>query len=221
MTDNVPPSSPGGGSARTPTGASSRRALLIIDMQADFAEGGSLAVDGGRALDERLAAWVRAHHDDYRVIVATRDWHPAGLAGHFSEHPDYVDSWPAHCVQHTAGAEFLPGVRALIADGLVDVVVAKGQSSAAYSGFEGTDGHGRTLAEILTEHRVEAVDVCGIATSHCVAASAGDAHDHGYAVTVLADLAVGVTPEAAEAALRSLSERRVRVGDVRSPGLGS
>lgn len=186
-------------------------ALLIVDMQHDFAEGGSLAVEGGRSLDQRIADFVRAHHDDYRVIVATRDWHPVGLAPHFANDPDYVDTWPAHCVQDTAGATFLPNVAELITDGLVDVIVSKGQDSAAYSGFEGTDVHGRTLTQVLIEHRCTTVDVCGIATSHCVAATARSAVDEGFGVTVLADLSVGVTDEQAERALADLAERGVTI----------
>jgi len=186
-------------------------ALLIVDMQYDFAEGGSLAVEGGRALDRRIAEYVRRRHDDYRVIVATRDWHPVGLPAHFADQPDYLDSWPAHCVQDTTGAAFLPAVARLIEDGLVDVVVSKGQDSAAYSGFEGHDRHGRSLSEILAEHRCTAVDVCGIATSHCVAATARSAIDGGLRATVLADLAVGVTDELADQALTDLAKRGVTI----------
>ena len=188
-----------------------RTALLIVDMQADFAEGGSLAVDGGRDLDRRIADHARRHHDDYQVIAATRDWHPAGLSPHFADEPDFVDTWPAHCVQHSSGARFLPAVAELIHDGIVDVLVSKGLESAAYSGFEGVDRHGRTLHDVLVEHRIERVDVCGIATSHCVAATATSANDLGYAVTVLADLAVGVTDEQAAAALAKLQAAGVAI----------
>ena len=186
-------------------------ALIIVDAQADFAEGGSLAVAGGYAVSERIAAYVAVHGDGYSLVVATRDWHPLGLAGHFSSAPDYTDTWPAHCVQNTVGAEFLPAIGALLADGRIDVVVSKGHDSAAYSGFEGHSDNGATLDTILTAAGVTHLDVCGIATSHCVKATAADGQRAGYQVAVLTDLAVGVTDAAAAAALGELAAAGVTV----------
>jgi nicotinamidase/pyrazinamidase len=182
----------------------SRRALIIVDIQLDFCEGGSLAVEGGNAVAERIAAHLRRSGDKYDVVVATRDWHPENLEGHFSATPDYVDTWPPHCVQGTRGAQFHPAISTLLADEMIDVVVSKGESSAAYSGFEGFAGD-MSLSKLLAERRITDVEVCGIATSHCVRATAIDAYKGGMATVVITDLSVGVTEEQAEAALEELS----------------
>jgi len=179
------------------------RALIIVDPQHDFAEGGSLAVAGGFAVADRIAAYLAGHRDAYQVVVVTRDWHPPVLGDHFAEapdDPDYIDMWPPHCVQNTAGASFLPAIARQIDDGLIDVVVSKGQMSASYSGFDGHTDAGHSLDDVLTAASITAIDVCGIATSHCVKATALDGRGSGYDVTVLTDLSVGVTAEQADAA---------------------
>jgi nicotinamidase/pyrazinamidase len=178
---------------RTATTEQSARALVIVDPQRDFAELGSLAVVGGNKTAENIANYAYGHADVYRLIVVTRDWHPALLVSHFSNTPDYIDSWPAHCVQGTFGAEFITPIANLLTSGKIDVVVSKGQHSAAYSGFEGSDDSGNSLDQILSG--ISQVDICGIATSHCVRATAIDAYNNGYSVTVFTDLSVGVTDE--------------------------
>ena len=180
------------------------RALVVVDPQRDFAEGGSLEVRGGYDISERIAAYVRGHRSLYDLVVVTRDWHSEGLADHFADSPDYLDSWPVHCVQDTTGATFLPDIDALLVDGLIDVVVSKGETSAAYSGFEGRTGTHETLDDALRAVGVTHVDVCGIATSHCVRATAASAGTLGYDVTVFSDLSVGVTDELAQSALIEL-----------------
>lgn len=206
-----------------------RRALLVVDVQYDFVEGGSLAVAGGRAVADRIAEHIARRGAGYDLIVATRDWHPAGLAPHFSDPPDYVDTWPAHCVQHTPGAELVAPIAELVATGRIAAVVSKGTDSAAYSGFEGSltvDGATSTLDELLRRHSIAAVDVVGIATSHCVRATALDARRAGYATRVLSDLAVGVTPDLARTALAELAaagltvttSAATRPGHVAPPG---
>jgi nicotinamidase/pyrazinamidase len=182
----------------------SRRALVIVDIQLDFCEGGSLAVEGGNAVAEKIAAHLRRSGDKYDVVVATRDWHPDDLPGHFSATPDYVDTWPPHCVQGTRGAQFHPAISTLLSDEMIDVVVSKGETSAAYSGFEGA-ANGTMLGDLLAERRITDVEVCGIATSHCVRATAIDAYKSGMATVVITDLSVGVSDEQAEAALEELS----------------
>jgi nicotinamidase/pyrazinamidase len=182
---------------------STARALVIVDPQHDFAEGGNLAVGGGFAVADRIAAYLAGHRDAYQLVVVTRDWHPPVLGDHFAEapdDPDYIDMWPPHCVQDTAGARFLPAIGRQIDDGLIDVVVSKGQMSASYSGFDGHAHTGHSLNDLLTAASIAAVDVCGIATSHCVKATALDARRSDYEVTVLTDLSVGVTAEQAAAA---------------------
>jgi nicotinamidase/pyrazinamidase len=179
------------------------RMLVIVDAQRDFCEGGSLPVEGGNAACEAIGRHLDKHRDDYEMVVATRDWHPAELADHFAAQPDYLDSWPPHCVAGTEGAQLHPAVAARSA--LIDVVVDKGQASAAYSGFEGRAADGRSLDEILKG--ADEVVVCGLATSHCVAATTRDALDHGLTTVVRADLAAGVTPDLAAAALDDLESR--------------
>jgi nicotinamidase/pyrazinamidase len=185
--------------------APARRALVLVDVQNDFCEGGSLAVAGGAEVARRISAHVREQHGEYAAVVATADWHEDPGA-HFSDAPDYVDSWPAHCRVGTDGALFHPGAEAAFAH--VDAVFRKGQHSAAYSGFQGftTQADRRVaLADWLRERGVEAVDVAGIATDHCVRATALDAARGGFATTVLLDLTAGVAPRTTAAALEQLA----------------
>ncbi|MFC8503077.1 isochorismatase family protein [Pedococcus sp. NPDC057267] len=185
--------------------APARRALVLVDVQNDFCEGGSLAVAGGAEVARRISTHVREHHGEYAAVVATADWHEDPGA-HFSDAPDFVDSWPAHCRVGTDGALFHPGAEEAFEH--VDAVFRKGQHSAAYSGFEGSTVEGDRrlgLAEWLRERRVEEVDVVGIATDHCVRATALDAAREGFATTVLLDLTAGVAPQTTAAALDELA----------------
>ncbi len=167
-----------------------RRALLIVDVQPTFCEGGGLAVVGGNAVAVAVAAYAAAHRDRYDAVVTTQDWH-VDPGAHFSAAPDYVDTWPPHGVAGTAEAELHPA----LGDLHPDASVRKGAYAAAYSGFEGTDPRGRTLETVLREAGIDAVDVVGIAESHCVKATALDAHALGLTTRVLTDLTVPVTPE--------------------------
>lgn len=179
------------------------RALLIVDVQNDFTEGGALAVAGGDAVASAVSVFLNAHADDYDLIVASRDWHhPEGdNGGHFAEEPDFVDTWPAHCVAGTEGAEYDP----LLATDTVTHHVRKGYGAPAYSIFEGRiDGAG-TVAALLSDTGVTDVDLVGLATDHCVRASALDAIAHGVRVRVLTDLVAGVSEQASEAALAELA----------------
>lgn len=167
-----------------------RRALIVVDVQPTFCEGGGLAVAGGNAVAGAVAAYVAAHRDRYDVVVTTQDWH-VDPGAHFSAAPDYVDTWPPHGVAGTAEAELHPA----LGDLHPDASVRKGAYAAAYSGFEGTDPRGRTLEAVLREAGIGAVDVVGLAESHCVKATALDAHALGLTTRVLTDLTVPVTPE--------------------------
>jgi len=179
------------------------RALLIVDVQNDFTEGGALAVAGGDAVASAMSAFLSAHAGDYRVIVASRDWHDAegDNGGHFAEDPDYVDTWPVHCVAGTPGADYDP----LLVTDAVTHHVHKGQGRPAYSMFEGGTDAGETVGAILTAAGVLQADVVGIATDHCVRASALDAIAHGVQVRVLTDLIAGVAAEPSAAALAELA----------------
>jgi nicotinamidase/pyrazinamidase len=180
------------------------RALFVIDVQNDFTEGGALGVDGGAAVAAGVTAFLREHPGYYDEVFASRDWHDAegDNGGHFAldGDPDYVTTWPVHCVAGTEGAEYHP---ALDTDA-VTVQVRKGQGVPAYSIFEGTTEDGRSVADALDDLGILDVDVVGIATDYCVRASALDALEHGRHVRVLTDLVAGVAEESSQAALAEL-----------------
>ncbi|PXX61467.1 nicotinamidase/pyrazinamidase [Nocardia tenerifensis] len=186
------------------------RALIIVDVQNDFCEGGSLAVAGGAAVAARISEHLAAA--DYDAIVATRDYH-IDPGAHFSTQPDYVDSWPPHCRAGTPGAEFHPNLDTAP----VQETFSKGAYSAAYSGFEGTAQDGTALAEWLRARGVDAVDVVGIATDHCVRATALDARIEGLDTRVLLDLTAGVARDTTDAALNRMRAAGVDLeGSVRA-----
>ena len=172
------------------------RALLIVDVQNDFCEGGSLAVGGGAAVAAAISRYLAAEAGSYSYVIASRDYH-VDPGDHFSDEPDFSGSWPPHCVVGTAGAQFHPDFDT----GRVDAVFSKGANSAAYSVFEGTDEAGTPLVTWLRARGVEELDVVGIATDHCVRATALDAARHGYATRVLLSLTAGVNPATTAAAL--------------------
>ena len=187
------------------------RALFIIDVQNDFTEGGALGVAGGAKVASDISAHLRAHLTDYDVVFASRDWHDAAgdNGGHFATTvpPDYVATWPSHCVAGTAGAEYHPALDT----SLVDIHVRKGQGAPAYSIFEGTTKDGETVAQKLDELDVTDVDVVGIATDYCVRASALDALAAHRRVRVLSDLVAGVAADSSAAALDELKDAGVDV----------
>ena len=173
-------------------------ALVVVDVQNDFCEGGSLAVTGGAAVAAAITAHVRSAGDRYAHVVATRDHH-VDPGGHFAEQPDFVETWPAHCVVGTDGVRLHPALDR----GPLEAVFDKGEHAAAYSGFEGS-ADGEPLADWLRRHDVDAVDVVGIATDHCVRATALDAVAHGFATRVLLHLTAGVSPATVDSALEQL-----------------
>jgi nicotinamidase/pyrazinamidase len=172
------------------------RALVIVDVQNDFCEGGSLAVQGGAATAAAISRHVAAEAEGYAHVVASRDYH-IDPGDHFSDEPDYSASWPAHCVADTAGAQFHQDFDT----SRVEAVFSKGANSAAYSVFEGTDEAGTPLVIWLRERGVAELDVVGIATDHCVRATALDAARHGFTTRVLLSLTAGVHPATTAAAL--------------------
>lgn len=184
-----------------PTPTTTTRALLVVDVQNDFCEGGSLAVEGGHDVAAGVSHLVNGEHP-YALVIASRDWHEpdSSNGGHFAD-------WPVHCVQDTEGAEYAP---AFDTAG-VDVHVRKGQGVPAYSAFEGVTHQGETLIEVLRNGGVSAVDICGIATDHCVRASALDAAKAGFAVRLLDGLHVGVAQDTTASALDEMRAAGVRV----------
>ena len=160
------------------------KALIVVDVQKDFCEGGSLAVTGGNAVAENVREYVHAGSGGADYVVATRDYH-VDPGAHF-------DEWPVHCKVGTQGAEFHPAV----ADLPFDAEFRKGERAAAYSGFEGVDaaGSGLSLEQWLKQRGVTEVDVCGLATDYCVAATAKDAREAGFTTRVLLELSAAVNP---------------------------
>ncbi|MEU7582786.1 isochorismatase family protein [Streptomyces sp. NPDC041068] len=187
-----------------------RRALIVVDVQNDFCEGGSLAVAGGADVAAAITELIGQAPAGYRHVVATRDHHIEPGA-HFSENPDYVDSWPPHCVAGTEGIGFHPNFAPAVASGAIDAVFDKGAYAAAYSGFEGVDENGVSLAEWLRAREITEVDVVGIATDHCVRATAVDAAREGFRTTVLLDLTAGVAEATTERALDELRSAGVEL----------
>ncbi|MDR0488841.1 MAG: isochorismatase family protein [Propionibacteriaceae bacterium] len=178
-------------------------ALIIVDVQNDFCEGGSLAVEGGQATAELISSYVE--NSEYDLIVATRDSH-IDPGDHFSSSPDYVDSWPEHCKVGTTGQNLHPNLKVPL-----DAIVDKGYYAACYSGFEGVDSWGRSLNDLLRSHEIQAVDIVGIATDYCVKQTALDAKRLGYVTCVLLNLTAAVHPHNNEALTQELTEAGIEV----------
>jgi nicotinamidase/pyrazinamidase len=185
------------------------RALFIIDVQNDFTEGGALGVDGGAAVAAGITSYLRAHPATYDAVFASRDWHDANNdnGGHFAltAAPDFVGTWPVHCVAGSPGAEY----HAALDTSLVDIHVRKGQGVPAYSIFEGTTDDGEPVVQKLDELGITDVDVAGIATDYCVRASALDALGAHRNVRVLTDLVAGVAADSSATALGELKDAGV------------
>lgn len=203
------------------------RALIVVDVQNDFCEGGSLAVTGGADVAAAIRGHVAANAADrapdpvhvaagtsvYAHVVATRDHH-VDPGAHFSEAPDYVATWPVHCVAGTDGAAFHPAFAPAVAAGEVDAVFSKGAHAAAYSGFEGATDDGTPLAAWLRTHGITQVDVVGIATDHCVRATALDAAREGFTTRVLLAMTAGVAAPTTARALTEMHDAGIElVGD--------
>ena len=192
-------------------GLGAHRALILVDVQNDFCEGGSLAVAGGAEVARRISEHVLGHANEYATIVATADWHE-DPGGHFAEHPDFVNSWPPHCKIGTDGALFHPAAEPAFEH--VEAIFRKGRYAAAYSGFEGvaTAGDLRVpLVEWLQDRAIEQVEIAGIASDHCVLATALDAAKEGFETTVLLDLTVGVAHQSTDVALTAMKEAGIQL----------
>jgi len=188
-----------------------RRALIVVDVQNDFCEGGSLAVAGGADVAAAVTELIgQTGGSGYQHVVATRDHHIAP-GGHFADNPDFTHSWPAHCVAGTEGVGFHPNFAPAVASGAIDAVFDKGAYAAAYSGFEGADENGVKLTDWLRAREVAEVDVVGIATDHCVRATALDSVREGFRTQVLLDLTAGVAGATTERALEEMREAGVEL----------
>jgi nicotinamidase/pyrazinamidase len=169
-----------------------RNALLAVDLQSDFVQGGSLPVPNGMQVAAQVARHIRHFKTEYQFVVASRDYHE-DTADHFSATPDYVTTWPPHCVIGTPGAAFVPPIANLVREKMILAIVSKGRHAAAYSAFEGIDSRGHNLVDVLKEQRIEHIDICGIATDYCVRASALDARKNEFQVRILVNLCAAVT----------------------------
>ena len=186
------------------------KAILVVDVQNDFCEGGSLAVSGGAAVTKKISEYLKS--SNYDLVVASRDWHDSdnNNSGHFADlnaEPDYKTSWPIHCVANSEGANYHPNLDI----DLIQAHVFKGQGAHGYSAFEGVTAEGGTLEELLKLNGIKQLDVVGIATDHCVLASALDAKKLGLAVRVISSLTAGVSTESTERAIDSLIDSGVEV----------
>ncbi|MFY9262394.1 MAG: isochorismatase family protein [Arcanobacterium sp.] len=181
-----------------------QRALIIVDVQPTFCEGGALGVEGGNAIAEKIADFVTEYGHEYAYIVTTQDWHIEPGA-HFSDNPDFVDTWPAHGVADTAEAELHDEIAALS----IDDSVKKGQYSASYTGFDGTNADSEPLEHLLRRAEITAIDVVGIAESHCVKETAMDAVKLGWPTRVFSDLTIPTSPELGAAARVEMDEAGV------------
>jgi nicotinamidase/pyrazinamidase len=182
-------------------------AIIVVDVQNDFTEGGALGVDGGDAIAAGITALLRAHGDRFGLVIASRDWHEpdSSNGGHFPPAgvaPDYRTTWPLHCLQGTPGADFNPAFDASLAD----VGIFKGMGASAYSAFEGRTAEGASLADVLAVHGVDALVICGLATDYCVLQTVLDARERALPVVVLEDLMAGVAPESSAAAVARMRE---------------
>lgn len=181
------------------------RALLVVDVQNDFVEGGSLGVVGGRDVAAAITRHLQAHADSYAAVIASRDWHDAGSTngGHFhapGEDPDFATTWPVHCVSDEHGSDYAPD----LALGRITHHVRKGMGEPAYSAFEAVTEDGGTVASVLRDLGVTGVDVVGIATDHCIRATVLDALADGLDVALLPGLHAGVAPETSAVALAEM-----------------
>jgi nicotinamidase/pyrazinamidase len=193
-----------------------RNALLIVDVQGDFVEGGSLGVPGGLTVAAMIARHIRHFKNEYEFVVASRDYHE-NAPDHISDHPDFQTTWPPHCMVGTPGAAFVPTIQNLVREKFIHEVVTKGRNAAAYSAFEGLDKRGHPLLDVLKEHRIDHIDVCGIATDYCVRASALDAKKNEFQVRVLVNLCAAVNEETGLKALEEMKAAGIQIQAATAP----
>jgi nicotinamidase/pyrazinamidase len=180
-----------------------RNALLVVDLQNDFVEGGSLPVAGGTQVVAHVARHVRHFRSEYAFVVATRDMHE-DPPDHFSDQPDFIKTWPKHGLRGTPGAALCTPISNLVREKIVQAVMDKGRHSAAYSAFEAVDPRGHLMIDVLKEQRIDHIDVCGLATDYCVLASALDARKHEFQVRVLVNQCGAVSPEGGQRAFEEM-----------------
>ena len=185
-----------------------------------------MATDRGAKVAALISEYVEDNHHRYEAVVATQDWH-IDPGAHFSDTPDFVDSWPVHCVANTEGAEIHPNLDT----DYIEAYFRKGRYEAAYSGFEGLqapeesvmtgehepgatlddEGPKTPLADWLDEREIQDVDIVGIATDYCVLATAKDAVDAGYETRVLIDLTAPVHEDKLDEVITKMEDEGITV----------
>ena len=193
-----------------------RNALLVVDVQNDFVEGGALPIKGGTQVAAMVSRHIRHFKTEYAFVVATRDYHE-DPADHFSDNPDFVNTWPPHCIIGTPGAALCQPIFNLVREKLVSAVVDKGRHTAAYSGFEGLDARGHPLYDVLREARADHIDVCGLALDYCVKATALDARKKDFQVRVLVNLTAPADPDNAPKVLEELKAAGCQIQAATAP----
>lgn len=188
------------------------KALFVIDVQNDFCEGGALACQGGAAVAARITNYLKANKSSYDAVIASRDWHTPNSenGGHFPQagkEPDFVTTWPLHCIAGESGADYHPNLDS----SLIDVHIKKGQGKHGYSIFEGVTDSGESIQGVIARLGITEVDVVGIATDYCVRASALDAKNTGLDVRVITSLTAGVSAVSTEAAIDEMVDAGVKV----------
>lgn len=188
------------------------KAFFIIDVQNDFCEGGSLACAGGARVATDISAFLQAAKAEFDFVIASRDWHDGdndngGHFAHSGEAPDFVNSWPVHCVAGSAGGDY----HANLDTSLIDFHIQKGQGKPAYSIFEGTTPEGESLPDLLERLGVTEVEIGGIATDYCVLASALDAKNADLKVSVRTELCAGVADASTATACAKMAAAGIRV----------
>ena len=188
------------------------RALLVIDVQVDFCEGGALACQGGAQVATAITKHIQENRSHYDYVIGSCDWHtPNSLNdGHFPEsgqEPDFVSTWPLHCIAGEKGAEYHENLDS----SLIGIHIKKGQDANGYSIFDGIDDSGKSFYQVVQDLGITEVDVVGIATDYCVRASSLDANQHGLKVSVITSLTAGVAQDSTEAAIDEMVDAGVRV----------
>lgn len=185
-----------------------KHALIVVDVQNDFCEGGALAVAGGDDVAKQVGLMLNNQRGGYDKVVSTQDWH-VSPGTHFAlpgEAPNYSTTWPVHCLAGTPGAELHEAILGF----RFDASFRKGRFAASYSGFDGR-WLGLYMEEWLKRRGVGKVDIVGIATDYCVKATALDAVAAGFDTRVIVPLTAGVDRDSTYAALRTMELAGVKV----------
>lgn len=182
-------------------------ALVIVDVQNDFCEGGALPVSGGNAVAEAIADFVETSGHNYNLILFTADWHtspPSSNGAPVPDSPDFIDPWPAHCIKNTRGAAFHDAIGRI--PKYREDIFRKSQEHANYSGLHGINSNGDTLAEVLKFSEIKHVDIVGIAGEFCIKYTALDCVAEGFVVSVLPRMVASIGGAATTAAVVQIIE---------------